>query len=157
MYMDNKKELIAVGTTSKFWCFIFKYPFYAMMLLLLFWCSSVFLYGEDITLSMRGGGVLFVFFLFLYFVIYVLFYKWCYQVVIDKRNNSIICYRFCNRAAQTFKLDGLKVVIGSYCHIVVGGSDFILHENYAQNLLSALPKNTIVEYKEASGKSKRKI
>jgi hypothetical protein len=152
--MDKSKDLIVVGTTSKLGNFIFKYPARAMIIILLFGETAEFMVGVNLRQLVMILFILLSVFLPLLLLVYLAGNKWCYKIEIDKSNNTIIFYRLFNRGVHTFKIDGIKIIIKSYCHIFIGGSEFILHADFIHDLVSHLPKDTVIEYKGPLGKYK---
>lgn len=150
----NKEEQIVVGATSKFGIFVCKYPFRVMLIVITSWEIFAFLNGENNNHLLRGLVILLAVCLPLLVLMYILSNKWCYKIEIDTSNQSIIFYRLCNRAACIFLQDRITIVIDSYCHIFVGDSEFILHADYIHDLVSYLPKDTVVVYKGRVGKYK---
>ncbi len=154
--MVKNNELIIVGTKSKVVFFIVNYPLLVMIIIVGSFEVFAFFYGEDVTHMLRGLMLLPAVLLPQVMLLYILSNKWCYKIEIDKTNNTINFYRICNRAMRTFLTKKMKVAIGAYCHIYINNADFILPEAYIHELVSYLPKDTVVEYKGALGKSKKK-
>jgi len=152
--MNKKEELIVVGITSNFGSFICNYPYLVMIIVIFVGEIFASLFGADTTKLIRGLAVMFCVFLPLIFIIYLISNKWCYKIEVDNTNGSIIFYRLCNRDVRSLPLCNIKIVIDSYCHIIINDSEFILHAEYIHDLVSHLPKDTIIEYKGNIGKYK---
>lgn len=145
-----------VGAKSKLGIFIVNHPLLDTIIILAFCEMFAFFFGEDAIFLLRllkGGLAIFLPHVVL---VYILSNKWCYKIEIDGTNSTINFYRICNRGIRTFSMKKIKVIIGTYCHIYINNADFILHEAYIHDLVSYLPKDTVVEYKGALGKSKEK-
>jgi hypothetical protein len=154
--MDTNKEIIIAGSKSKLCSFICKYPLLSTLIVIMCWEAFAFLCGADINHLLRGLMLLLIVFLPAVLLMYALSNKWCYRIELDKSNDTIIFYRLCNRAVQALKFKRTNIVINSYCHIFIGDCEYILHANYIHDLVSFLPKDTVIEYKGQIGKYKEK-
>jgi len=146
--MDKNKELIVVGTTSKLGNYFFKYPIRVILIFIIFGETVAFMDGADAAYLWRAFYVPLYVYIPVLFVLYLAGNKVCYKIEIDRSNNSITFYRIFNRGgACTFSLNKIKIVVGPWqFHIVADGSEFILYYQYIHELVSYLPKSTVIEY-----------
>ncbi len=141
------KEIIVIGTTSKFGNYIFKHSLESLIMLCTSLAVFLLLWREtkhDVFIGVAAG---LIYLLPVIFLTYLASNKWCYKIELNESDNTIIFYRLFYRAPRIFKLTKIKIVINPRCHILIEDSDFILHSEYIHDLVSYLPSDTVIEYK----------
>jgi hypothetical protein len=150
--LEQDKEIVIVGATSKFGVFILRYPLKVMLIIVIASETFLFMAGDDIDHLLRGLWIQLLAYGPMILLVFITSKKWCYRIEINKSNNTIVFYRLFNREVHTFRLEKIKIVIGAYCHILINDSEFILHAQYIHDLVSYIPKDSIIEYKGRFGK-----
>ena len=145
-----------MGVRSKIGGYICKYPWRVALILTIIGVILAFLLGGTLSELIRGAMIVALAFYIMISALFLFTRNWCYRIEIDKSNDSIIFYRLFNRGTRAFGLERIKIFISAYCHIYVENSDFILHAAFIHDLVSYLPKDTVVEYKGRIGKWKEK-
>lgn len=149
---DRDKEVVIVGATSKLGVFICKYPLGVMLIILFVGEMFAFMTGADTNHLLRGPLLLLSVCIPIILIVFIMSKKWCYRIEINKSNNTINFYRLFNRGVCSFPLVRIKIIIGAWCHICVEDAEFILHYVYIHDLVSYIPKDSMVEYKGRVGK-----
>ena len=148
----NTDDLITVGFSSKVANYIFKYPWRFMFIS--FAILEVLLFVVDRDVEKLQNSILSLF--GIYFVViaagYFLLRSRCYKVEIDKKNNLVNFYCCYSRTVNSYTANNIIVTIGAYITIYINNSKYEIDAAFIHDLVSYLPKDTIIEFKGRYGK-----
>ena len=140
----GKKHI--VGVKSRLGDFIFRYPWYAMFLLLFLLGGLIFAIdkgGEKSILAIKIIAPIFI----ITTAIMRLFHRnSCYKLIVDDKTKKIQLYLMFNKEIFETKLSNIKVIIDRNINFVVNGKKFKFMNHLLHDVVALLPEETEIKF-----------
>jgi len=156
MIADGTQKNVVIGATSKLGIFICRYPWRVVFILIILGEIVTFDIDNIAQSLLKPIVIVLPLLVSITFAMQIFTRKWCYRIEISISEKIIIFYLLFNRGVVSLNLNKIKIVIGSYCNIMIDEAEFIIHAHYIHDLVAYLPKDTIVEYQGRIGRYKQK-
>lgn len=156
MPTDVTKKIVVIGAMSKLGIFICKYPWLFIFFIFAFTEIIIVTIDKNLNSVIKPLLILLPELVIITYLLQIFTKKWCYRIEINPVEEIITFYLLFNRGVINLNLNKIKIVIGSYCHILINESEYIIHVHYIHDLVAYLPKDTIIEYQGRIGRYKQK-
>jgi len=134
------------GVRSKCAIFIFRYPWRAMIFLLVTNNLLCFLVSREIIWLIKPIPVCLPTASFFVALLWYFKSTFCYKVIIDKKRNKIKFYYMFNRGAIEKEIQNIKIVINKECNIIIDNMTFAVLPEIIHDIVAFLPQDTAIQY-----------
>jgi len=149
---NSQHEIYTFGVKSSFGEFIFKYPWYSMIISLIVLGCLIFYLDNSGERSIIAMKILLPLFISVTAVMRFFHRNLCYRIVINKTKKTISFCLVFNQGIVTAKTKNLEVIIDRNVNLVVDGRKFIIMNNLLHDVVAVLPNDTKIKFVGIWGK-----
>jgi hypothetical protein len=140
------KKIHTLGIKSRFGEFIFKYPWYSMVLLLVILGGLIFALDKSGEKSIFAIKIISLIFIGTTAIMRFFHRNSCYKLTIDENDKIIKLYLMFNKGVFETKLSNIKVIIDRNINCVVNGRKFKIMNHLLHAFVALLPEETEIKF-----------
>ena len=144
--MFDDKKIHTLGIKSRIGEFIFKYPWYSMILLLFILAGLIFVLGKGGGKSILAIKTIAPIFIGTTAIMRFFHRNSCYKLIIDDNNKIIKLYLMFNQGVFETKLSNIKVIIDRNVNCVINGKKFKIMNHLLHDIVYLLPEETEIKF-----------
>jgi hypothetical protein len=143
---SDDEKMHTLGIKSRFGEFIFKYPWYSMILLLVIIGGLLLTLDKGGEKSILAIKIIIPIFIGTTAIIRFFHRNSCYKLIIDDNNKIIKLYLMFNQGIFETELSNIKVVIDRNINCVVNGRKFKIMTHLLHDVVALLPEEMEIKF-----------
>lgn len=153
---SDGEKIHILGIKSRFGEFIFKRPWYSMIILLIILGALFFALDKGGEKSILAIKIIAPIFIGTTAIMRFFHRNSCYKLIINDNDNIIQLFLMFNQGIFETKLSNIKVIIDRNINCVVNGRKFKIMNHLLHDIVALLPEETEIEFIGFLGKQLEK-
>lgn len=143
---SDYEKIHTLGVKSRYGEFIFNYPWYSMIFLLVILGGLIFGIDKGGEKSILAIKIIAPIFIGTTAIMRFFHRNSCYKLIIDENNNIIQLFLMFNQGVFETKLSNIKIIIDRNINCVVNGRKFKIMNHHLHDVVALLPEETEIEF-----------
>jgi hypothetical protein len=143
---SDYEKIHALGIKSWYGEFIFKHPWYSMIILLVILGGLIFAIDKGGEKSILAIKIIAPIFIGTTAIMRFFHRNSCYKLIIDENDKRIKLFLMFNQGVFETKLSNIKIIIDRNINCVVNGRKFKIMNHLLHDVVSLLPEETEIEF-----------
>jgi hypothetical protein len=154
--ISDDEKIHTLGIKSRFGEFIFKYPWFSMIFLLIILGGLIFALDKGGEKSILAIKIIAPIFIGTTAIMRFFHRNSCYKLVIDDNDKIIQLFLMFNQGVFETKFSNIKVLVDRNINCVVNGRKFKIMNHLLHDIVALLPEETEIEFIGFFGKQLEK-